>query len=187
MVDAVAAVPESPSPRSLRAARPRYYQARIELSLEMNTQEFIYSHPKLVALVFSTGFVCMWCLVVAIVSFVGGWFQLSRTFSLNRPFDGVSDGLQSGQMRWFAKYRSCLRLGANAEGLYLAVFFLFRFMHPPLFVPWTEIKVHRQKGWLFGECVTFTMGNDLRIPLRVSGTSARMLEDGAGTHWPQEI
>src|SRR6266567_3532600 len=27
--------------------------------------------------------------------------------------------------------------------------FLFRFMHPPLLVPWSEIKVRRNKGWIF--------------------------------------
>src|SRR5437016_3950071 len=136
----------------------------------MKTQEFINSHPSWLALFFSICFVSLWLLVVAIVSLVGGWFQLSRKFSLIGPFDGVSEGLQSGQMRWLAKYRNSLRLGANEDGLYLAVFFFFRFMHPPLFVPWSEIKVRRQKRWLFGEYVTLTMGNELRIPLRISGT-----------------
>lgn len=66
-------------------------------------------------------------------------------------------------MRWLANYRNCLRLGANQDGLYLAVLFLFRFMHPPLFVPWSEIKITRKRG-LFGEYVTLTMGRDAGIP-----------------------
>lgn len=89
-------------------------------------------------------------------------------------------------MRWSAHYGNCLRLGANGDGLYLAVLFLFRFMHPPLLVPWREIKVRRKKRWLFGESVIFTMGVDLGIPLRISGASASMLREAAGLHWPQE-
>jgi hypothetical protein len=152
----------------------------------MNAQEFINSHRSLAAVIFSVYAVGLWCLVAAIISFIGGWFQLSRKFRLVGPFDGVSEGLRSGHMRWPAHYGNCLRLGANRDGLYLAVLFLFRFMHPPLLVPWSEIKVRRKKGWLFGEYVTFTMGSDLGIPLRISGSSASMLRDAAGIHWPQE-
>jgi hypothetical protein len=152
----------------------------------MSAQEFVNSHPGLSAAIFSAYAVGLWCLVVAIVSFVGGWFRLSRKFRLVGSFDGVSEGLQSGQMRWLTHYGSCLRLGTNRDGLYLAVLFLFRFMHPPLLVPWSEIKVRRKKRWLFGEYVTFTMGSDLGIPLRISGRSASMLRDAAGVHWPQE-
>jgi hypothetical protein len=152
----------------------------------MNAQEFLNSHPGWSAVIFSAYFVALWCFVATIISFVGGWFQLSRKFKLVRPFDGVSEGLRSGQMRWLAHYGNCLRLGANGDGLYLSVLFLFRFMHPPLLVPWSEIKVRRKKRWIFGEYVTFTMGSDLQIPLRISGTSASMLQDSAGIHWPRE-
>ena len=38
--------------------------------------------------------------------------------------------------------------------------FLFRFMHPPLLVPWSEIRVRSKKGWVF-EYVIFTMGHEL--------------------------
>jgi hypothetical protein len=55
-----------------------------------------------------------------------------------------------------ANYNRVLTLGASQEGLYLASMFLFRFMHPPLLVPWSEIKVRRRKGWVF-EYVIFTV------------------------------
>jgi hypothetical protein len=57
--------------------------------------------------------------------------------------------------------------------------FLFRFMHPPLLIPWSEIKVRRSKGWFF-EYVTFTMGHELAIPLRIRGKVAAKLRDVAG-------
>jgi hypothetical protein len=155
--------------------------------LVINPQEFGDSHPAWFAVIFSAYFVCLWCRVAAVISLTGGWFQPSRKYRRVRPFDGVSDGLRSGRMRWFTHSRNCLRLGANEDGLYLAISFLFRFMHAPLFVSWNEIEVCRKKRWLFGEYVTFTLGNEPKIPLRISGASAIMLRDGAGTHWPREL
>jgi len=63
--------------------------------------------------------------------------------------------------------------------------FLFRFMHPPLLVPWSEIKVRRKKGWVF-EYVIFTMGHELAIPLRIRVKLAERLRESAGTCWPIE-
>jgi hypothetical protein len=67
-----------------------------------------------------------------------------------------------------ANYNNVLTLGVSRRGLYLASMFVFRFMHPPLLVPWSVIKVRRNKGWVF-EYVTFTMGHELVISLRIRG------------------
>jgi hypothetical protein len=78
-----------------------------------------------------------------------------------------------------------LTLGVSQQGLYLASMFLFRFMHPPLLVPWSEIKVRRSKGWFF-EYVTFTLGHELTIPLRIRKKLAAKLQESAGRFWPVE-
>jgi hypothetical protein len=88
-------------------------------------------------------------------------------------------------MRWFANYNNVLTLGANQEGLYLASMFLFRFMQPPLLIPWGDIKVKRTKGWIF-EYATFTMGQEASIPLRIRSKLADNLRGMAGNHWPVE-
>jgi len=129
--------------------------------------------------------VCTWLLVGTIISFVGGWFSLSKLYRARMPFHGMKWRMQSGQMRWLTNYNNVLTLGVSQDGLYLAPMFLFRFMHPPLLVPWSEIKVRRNKGWFF-ECVTLTMGHELAIPLRVRGKLAEKLRNAAGTCWPIE-
>jgi hypothetical protein len=48
-----------------------------------------------------------------------------------------------------ANYRSCVTLGANARGLYLAVRPLFRIGHPPLFIPWSDVQVSRFDSAVF--------------------------------------
>jgi hypothetical protein len=84
-----------------------------------------------------------------------------------------------------ANYNNVLTLGVSQQGLYLASMFLFRFMHPPLLVQWSVIKVRRNKGWVF-EYVTFTMGHELAIPLRIRGKLAAKLRESAGNCWSIE-
>jgi hypothetical protein len=148
-------------------------------------QHFIDQHPSLFVAVFPVYFVTLWLLVCATISFVGGWFSLAQVYRTLAPFNGAKWGMQSGRMRWLANYNNVLTLGVSPQGLYLASMFLFRFMHPPLLVPWSEIKVRSSRGWVF-EYVTFTMGHELAIPLRIRGNLAAKLRESAGSGWPVE-
>jgi hypothetical protein len=150
-----------------------------------SVQRFIDQHAAWLAGIFPVLFVVMWCLSTGIISVVGGWSSLSKVYRAQVPFNRQTWTMQSGQMRRFTNYNNILTLGASQEGLYLACMFLFRFMHPPLLIPWREIKVRRHKGWIF-EYVTFTMGHELNIPLRVRAKVADRLRHEAGSSWPVE-
>ena len=151
----------------------------------MNLQHWINQHPAVFAAIFPIYFLCLWLLVGATISFIGGWFSLAKVYRTRVPFNGAKWSGQSGQMRWLTNYNRVLTLGTSQEGLYLASMFLFRFMHPPLLIPWSEIKVRRHKGWVF-EYVTFTMGHELAIPLRIRAKTAERLRNEAGRSWPVE-
>lgn len=151
----------------------------------MNLQRLIDQHPSVFVAIFPIYFLTLWLLVGATISIIGGWFSLAKVYRTWVPFNGTKWRMQSGQMRWLANYNNVLTIGASPEGLYLASMFLFRFMHPPLLVPWSEIKVRRKKGWVF-EYVTFTMGHELAIPLRIRARIAEMLRNEAGINWPVE-
>jgi hypothetical protein len=151
----------------------------------MNLQHWIDQHPSLFAAIFPVYFVTLWLLVGATISFVGGWWSLAKVYRTEVPFDGTKWRMQSGQMRWLANYNNVLTLGVGKQGLYLASMFLFRFMHPPLLVPWSEIKVRRNTGWVF-DYVTFTMGRELAIPLRIRKKLAAKLQESAKNCWPVE-
>jgi hypothetical protein len=151
----------------------------------MNLERLIDQHPSVFALIFPIYFLFLWLLVGAVISLVGGWFSLAKVYRTRVAFDGAKWKMRRGRMRWLANYNNVLTIGASQQGLYLASMFLFRFMHPPLLVPWSEIKVRRSKGWVF-EYVILTMGHDLAIPLRIHGTLAAKLRESAGTDWPVE-
>jgi hypothetical protein len=151
----------------------------------MNLQRLIDQHPFALLAIFPIYFLWLWLLVGATISVIGGWFSLAKVYRTEVAFDGTKWRMQSGQMRWLANYNNGLTIGVSQLGLYLASMFLFRFMHPPLLVPWSEIKVRRKTGWVF-EYVILTMGHDLAIPLRIRAKLAAKLRESAGTNWPVE-
>jgi hypothetical protein len=151
----------------------------------MYLQRLIDQHPSAFAAIFPIYFLCLWLLVGATISVIGGWFSLAKVYRTQVAFDGTKWRMQSAQMRWLANYNNVLTIGVSPQGLYLASMFLFRFMHPPLLVPWSEIKVRRRNGWVF-EYVIFTMGHDLTIPLRIRAKLAAKLRNSAGNSWPVE-
>ena len=150
-----------------------------------NLQHLIDQYPMLFVAIFPFYIIIIWLLVGAINSYAGGWFSLARVYRTRVVFNGARWRMQSGQMRWLANYNNMLTFGVSRQGLYLASMFLFRFMHPPLLIPWSEIKVRRSKGWFF-EYVTFTLGHELAIPLRVRGKLAAKLRESADKCWPIE-
>lgn len=149
----------------------------------MNLQRLIDQHTGVFEAAFPIYFLSLWLLVGATFSLVGGWFSLAKIYRARVAFNGAKWGMQSGQMRWLANYNNVLTIGVSQQGLYLASMFLFRFMHPPLLVPWSEIRVRRKKGWVF-QYVIFTLGHELAIPLRLRGTLAAKLRESAGRYWP---
>jgi hypothetical protein len=148
----------------------------------MNLQPLINQHSSLFAVIL---WISLWMLVGAIISLVGGWFSLARVYRTQVAFNGAQWRMQSAQMRWLINYNNVLTIGVSPQGLYLAILFLFRFMHPPLLIPWSEIKVRRKKGWVF-EYVTFTLGHELAIPLRIRGKLVEKLRESAGKCWSVE-
>ena len=131
------------------------------------------------------GFISLWLFVSFVISFLGGWLSLSRKFRLHGKFSGPKWWGVSGWMRALASYRGCLVVGANPEGLYLAVIFLFRFAHPPLFIPWAEIAFGRERIF-FRSFVRFQLGREDSIPLTLRESLANKIKAAAGSSWPIE-
>jgi hypothetical protein len=150
-----------------------------------NVQHWIDQHPQALWLIFPAHFMAAWFGVSALISYIGGWTTLAKRFRLKRPFTGRRWNWQSGHMRWTASYNGCLIVGCCAEGLYLATMPLFRFRHPPLLIPWTEISVTRRRI-LFFKYVRFGLGRELDIPLCLRPALADKLRSGIGDRWPIE-
>jgi hypothetical protein len=135
---------------------------------EIFRENFLYLFPAL--------FIGIWFSVMFLVSRLGGWHRLSSRYRLSGIFSGKVWRFQSGKFNW-AGYNSCLSMGGNEKGLYVAPLFLFRFGHPPLFIPWGDITVEKKKflTWTYSEM------RFLKVPgtrLRISGRLWNRIDPG---------
>ena len=123
-------------------------------------------------------FVAFWCLVCFLISFFTGWATLSRRFKKQSEPQGEirSAGplFYGVYMRFWSHYGSAIRLTAASDALYASMLFLLRVGHPPLRIPWDEIRFGRTK-FFFWPYIVLTLGNEEKIPMRISLRMARNL------------
>jgi hypothetical protein len=123
-------------------------------------------------------FVAFWCAIGYFVSFLTGWLALARRFKKqSEPYGEIRSAgpfFYTLYMRFWGHYSSVIRLTAAGDALYASVLFLFRIGHPPLRIPWDEIRFGRTK-FFFRTYIVLTLGNEEKIPMRIPLRMARNL------------
>ncbi len=129
----------------------------------------------------------MWAGVSHLLAVLGGWSRLAGQYRDRGSFEGYRRRFSSGQLfggvsqRIPCNYRSCLTLGSNSQGLFLAMLPLFRVAHPPLFIPWGDISATKERGFLF-TYVSFAFTRVPPLRLRIGQGAARRIISEAGTY-----
>jgi hypothetical protein len=100
-------------------------------------------------------FVGLWLLVSAILSVMSGWTDLAKRFRSSRRPEGRSLSWQVVSVG-FVPENGVTALVVSPEGLYLSSFPIFRFMRPPLLVPWNEVRLVSSRSF-FGRIERFTL------------------------------
>ncbi|MGD1063477.1 MAG: hypothetical protein ABR860_09470 [Terracidiphilus sp.] len=123
-------------------------------------------------------FIAFWCAIGYLVSFLTGWLALARRFKKqSEPYGEIRSAgpfFYTVYMRFWGHYSSVIRLTAASDALYASVLFLFRIGHPPLRIPWDEIRFGRTK-FFFRTNIVLTLGNAEKIPMCISLRMARNL------------
>ena len=118
------------------------------------------------------------CSASFLISFLTGWFALARRFKkVSEPYGDVRSAgpfFYTIYMRGWTRYSSVVTLTAASDALYLSILLPFRIAHPPLRIPWDEIQFGRTK-FFFRSYIVLTLGNQERIPMRISLRMARNL------------
>jgi hypothetical protein len=85
-------------------------------------------------------FLLVWFGILFLGSRFGGWTKLHKAYPfperlgeplLVTPYQSMQIGTSS--------YNGIIKLSYHKEGLEMGVMILFRFQHPKLFIPWTDI------------------------------------------------
>lgn len=103
----------------------------------------------LIPILFPIFFAVMWFGVVGLLSALGGWMDMARSYPAVPDESGLRFSLASaalGRGLMPVQYKSCLSVRIGNEGIGLSVVFPFRFRHPPMTIPWSAIA-SCEKGW----------------------------------------
>ena len=88
----------------------------------------------------------MWIGICFLLSYWSGWRELAQYYRYQNQVITKAKYFQWASMRG-VNYKSCLTIGANVEGIYFSVLFLFAVGSPRLFIPWNDIKIVKKKFW----------------------------------------
>ncbi len=120
----------------------------------------------------------VWVLVSLLTSSLSGWGLLASHFSSDRQPSGntttAGPFFYVVYLRFWTHYGSMVRVTAANDALYLSVLFLFRIGHPPLRIPWNEIRFSTTT-YFFRRYMVLTLGTDEQVPMRISQRMARNL------------
>jgi hypothetical protein len=137
-------------------------------------QAWIDVHPVLFSLVFV---ICIWSGVNLLLSWLSGWALLARKYRLRTKFNGPRWWLQSGRLGIIPSHGAWI-VGANSDGLYMAMFPLFRPGHPPLLIPWSDTSVPRNRSFYLPS-MDFQIGTKPSVVLSVPAALAEKIVDAA--------
>jgi hypothetical protein len=116
--------------------------------------------------------------ILALLSWASGWRALARRYRGDAIPDGLQFSMQWVRVGW-VDYNGCVTYRVCPQGLYVALWRFFRFMHPPLLIPWSALHVLqvRSNGWIKHATVAVDRPPiaRLRLPLRVAEAVGELL------------
>jgi hypothetical protein len=129
----------------------------------------------------------MWLFISFTMSRTSGWSDLARVHPEPKgmartpvwSFWRSSVGMRAAWLPLSSSYGGCVSIQVAATGLHLRMWPIFRFGHPPVFVPWADVETMAWKRFLiFRSLVVHPRGVGTRIHL--SGAPARAVEEVYG-------
>jgi hypothetical protein len=109
-------------------------------------------------------FAAFWSGLIYLISLMTGWQKLANEYRTYEPAPAEARSFRSARIGW-SNYNGVLTMGVNSEGMYLAVFFLFRMGHAPLFIPWSAVeKIEEAKVAWMNVCHLYIKGIKMSFP-----------------------
>jgi hypothetical protein len=91
-----------------------------------------------------------WCLFLLwVVSHVSGWAKLAKSHRADHRPDGMTFHMRSLHFAPGMGYNNCLSVVLAQTGVYMVPFFLVRFAHPALLIPWSRVGTLQRGRFLF--------------------------------------
>ena len=114
----------------------------------------------------------MWLAITGGISLISGWHLLADRFKSSVPIEGETFRFRSAAMGWRffpANYGGCLFSTVGPQGFSLSLLFMFRFLHPPVVIPWSAVeRCEMVRSWFVQN-----------VSVRINGFDRRLLIGGS--------
>ena len=134
--------------------------------------------PPYIVVIMATISLAVFCFVSFLSSVLSGWHTLSKRFRAESEPYGATRSAgpfpYTVYTRYWSHYSFIIRMTAAEDALYLSVLLILRIGHPPLRIPWNEIQLSKTT-YFRQPLVLLTLGEQERIPMRISERMARKL------------
>ena len=118
---------------------------------------------------FTFVFTILWSGIVYMVSQASGWRHLATKYQTSPLKEGYYGGVY-GRMG-IANYNGVLRVAFVEQGMYLHVMPLFKIGHPPLLLPWNQLKNWEEGNLFFQKTIKWKIeGINIVLPHKYLGT-----------------
>ncbi len=110
----------------------------------------------------------VWCGTMRLLAWSGGWSRLAAAF----PGQASARGARIFH-RWigvgWVDYNGCVNYTADEGGLHIALWPIFNFAHPPLYIPWTAMRAEdvRKVFGRRGQVVTLAIGDPVITKIKL--------------------
>jgi len=128
-------------------------------------------------------FLVLWLLFNFVVSRLTGWARMAAHYQNVGGITCKVWRFQTITTRWGMGYKGCTNVGADSRGLYISFGFLFRFGHPPIFVPWGDIAI-TEKQISKSRMLELRFRKTEDLPVRIFAKLGDHLAEAAGSNWP---
>jgi hypothetical protein len=121
----------------------------------------------------------MWLGITGLLAHLSGWAHVARDYPVGASPGGQRFNFVSGSMglRFFpVSYGSCLFVDVGSAGFRLSIFLPFRFLTPPMFIPWSDVTSVTSKKFLFFSYVVITL-RDQWPTIAIRGRAGRCIQE----------
>jgi hypothetical protein len=109
-----------------------------------------------------------------------GWSGLAQQYRYTGTFDGPT-WTWTANFRNLTSYDLSLKVGANADGLYLAQRWPVSVAHPPLLIAWRDVEIP-EKRWTAWGSATMLLGPERFEMTLVGGITKEFMDHVLGLH-----
>lgn len=118
---------------------------------------------------FTVFFSILWSGIIYLTSYLSGWHFLAGRYRTEPLTEGFYRGVY-GRIG-VANYNGVLRVAFTEKGMYMHVMPLFKIGHPPLLLPWSQLKEWKESHSFFQHAVKFKIdGVSISLPHKYLGT-----------------